>query len=173
MRRLRYNVACSLDGFIAGPHGDYDWIVSDPSIDFNALFAQFDTFILGRTTYEAVTSQGDQNPLLGRQVIVASRSLRQAEHPGVQVIGEHLTEAVSELKSRPGRDIWLFGGGNLARTLMDARLVDTVEVALMPVLLTRGVRIVPEGAALKLSLESAESLVSGIQMLRYSIDYGA
>jgi len=173
MRRLRYNVACSLDGFIAGPHGDYDWIVSDPSIDFDALFAQFDTFILGRITYEAVRSQGDRNPLLGRQVIVASKLLRQAEHPDVQVIAEHLTEAVSDLKSRPGRDIWLFGGGKLARTLMDARLVDTLEVALMPVLLTRGVRIVPEGDALKLSLESAEALVSGIQMLRYSIDYGA
>lgn len=51
-RRLRYQVAVSLDGFIARPGGEYDWIVMDPSIDFGALFKQFDTLVMGRKTYE-------------------------------------------------------------------------------------------------------------------------
>ena len=52
MRRLRYQVAVSLDGFIADPEGSADWIPMDPDIDFDALLAQFDTFLMGRRTYE-------------------------------------------------------------------------------------------------------------------------
>jgi dihydrofolate reductase len=51
-RRLRYGVAVSLDGFIAGPDGEYDWIVMDPSIDFAAMFKEFDTAVMGPKTYE-------------------------------------------------------------------------------------------------------------------------
>jgi dihydrofolate reductase len=49
-RRLRYQVAVSLDGFIAGPHGEYDWIVMDPAIDFAAMYKEFDTAVMGRKT---------------------------------------------------------------------------------------------------------------------------
>ena len=55
---LRYQVAVSLDGFIAGPNGEYDWIVMDPSIDFAALYKEFDTAVMGRKTYELLTAQG-------------------------------------------------------------------------------------------------------------------
>ena len=51
-KRLRYQVAMSLDGFIAGPNGDYDWIVTDPAIDFTALYREFDTAVMGRKTFE-------------------------------------------------------------------------------------------------------------------------
>ena len=54
MSRIRYAVAMSLDGYIAGPMGEADWIIMDPDIDFNALFEQFDTFLLGRRTFEAM-----------------------------------------------------------------------------------------------------------------------
>jgi dihydrofolate reductase len=57
-KRLRYQVAVSLDGIIAGPNGEYDWIVMDPSIDFNALYKEFDTVVMGRKTYEVTTAQG-------------------------------------------------------------------------------------------------------------------
>lgn len=53
MRRVRLSVAMSLDGFIAGPRGESDWIVMDPDIDFRDLFQQFDTILMGRKTYEA------------------------------------------------------------------------------------------------------------------------
>ena len=49
-RRLRYQVAASLDGFIAGPNGEYDWIVMDTAIDFAALYKEFDTAVMGRKT---------------------------------------------------------------------------------------------------------------------------
>ncbi len=58
MRRVRYVVAMSLDGYIAGPNGEADWIIMDPDIDFRALFEQFDTFLMGRRTFEGMGGAG-------------------------------------------------------------------------------------------------------------------
>ncbi len=58
MRRVRYVVAMSLDGYIAGPNGEADWIIMDPDIDFRALFEQFDTFLMGRRTFEGMRGAG-------------------------------------------------------------------------------------------------------------------
>ncbi len=134
-RRLRYHVAVSLDGFIAGPNGEYDWIVMDPSIDFAALFKQFDTAVMGRKTYEVLTAQGGHGAMPGLDVVVFSRTLPAAAHRGVRIFNDDPRKIVAALKAKPGRDIWLFGGGVLFRSLLDAGLVDTVEVAVVPVLL--------------------------------------
>src|SRR5687768_12311843 len=107
-RRLRYQVAASLDGFIGTPDGKPDWIPSDPEIDFGALFAQFDTFLLGRRTFEAMGGKGQSG---GVKTVVVSRTLKAADHPDITVIADGLREAVTALKAQPGKDIWLFGGG--------------------------------------------------------------
>jgi dihydrofolate reductase len=170
MRRLRYSVAASLDGFIAGPNGEYDWMVADTSIDFGALFAEFDTFVMGRRTYEVIQAQGTQNPLAGQRVIVVSRTLRPSDHPDVTVVGDDIAAAVAALKAEAGKDIWLFGGGVLFRSLLDAGLVDAVEVAVMPVLLGRGIRLLAEGRpSPMLTLTSSRILPSGIVMLAYDV----
>src|SRR5262245_16796928 len=85
MRRIRYSVAMSLDGFVAGPNGEADWIIMDPEIDFNAHFQQFDTFLMGRRTYEpmAKAGQGGQTP--GTRTFVVSRTLQQRDHPHVTI----------------------------------------------------------------------------------------
>jgi len=81
-RRLRYQVAVSLDGFIAGPTGEHDWIVLDPSIDFGALFTEFDTAVMGRKTYAVLTAQGGHGAMRDLDVIAFSRSLLAAAQPG-------------------------------------------------------------------------------------------
>src|SRR5512138_1690892 len=149
MRRLRYSVAVSLDGFIAGPKGEYDWIVTDPSIDFGAMFKQFDTVIMGRKTFEVVLGQGGGGEMPGVRSVVFSRTLRAADYPKVRVTNEDPVPVVRQLKSEPGKDIWLFGGGELFRTLADAGLVDTVELGLMPVLLSEGIPLVPRGRQIR------------------------
>lgn len=167
MRRLRYNCAVSLDGFIADTDGGYAWIVEDASIDMEALFAEFDTFVMGRKTWDILQAQGEANPLRGQRVVVASRTLPTAD--GVTVVQGDLAAHVAALKAESGRDIWLFGGADLAGQLIDAGLVDRLEVAVMPVLLTRGIPLLPPGRQHPLALVSARSLPSGIQMLVYDL----
>ena len=123
MRRIRYAVAISLDGYIAGPKDEADWIIVDPDIDFSALFKQFDTFLVGRRTFEMMARAGrGQTP--GMKTLVFSRTLRQHDYPGVKVVAEKLEETLDALRAEPGKDIWLFGGGSLFRSLLDAGLVD-------------------------------------------------
>ena len=145
MRRIRYQVAASLDGYIAGPNGECDWIVTDPEIDFGELFSQFDTALMGRRTYEVVLKSGFG--LLPRmKSYVVSRTLKPAEHPQVTIVADRLEERLATLRAQPGKDIWLFGGGSLFRSLAEARLVDSVEVVIVPVLLGGGIPLLPPPA---------------------------
>lgn len=142
MRRVRYCVAMSLDGCIAGPNGEHDWIVMDPEIDFGSLVRQFDVVLMGRKTYEASRRSGGGGAMPGMQAYVCSKTLRQEDCPGVTVcIDPQIT--VAELRARPGRDIWLFGGGALFASLLNLGMVDTVEVSVIPVLLGAGVPLLP------------------------------
>jgi len=168
-KRLRYQVAVSLDGFIADPQGGYDWIVADPTIDFGALFKEFDTAVMGRKTYDLVRAQGGNGAMPGLDVIAFSRTLPSSRSPGVRVVSDDPRKVVADLKAGTGRDIWLFGGGELFRYLLDAGLVDTVEVAVMPVLLGSGIPLLPAGAHARLVLSDLKRLPSGIVVLAYSV----
>jgi dihydrofolate reductase len=170
MRRLRYQVAVSLDGFIAGPNGEYDWLLSDSSIDFKALFKEFDTAVMGRKTYEEMKTQGGDGTLTGLDVVVFSKTLPPSTAKGIRLTNDDASEVVAGLKKQEGRDIWLFGGGVLFRSLLDAGLVDTVELALMPVLVGSGVPLLPAGALSKLELVDQKVLpTSGFVFLSYRV----
>jgi dihydrofolate reductase len=172
-RRLRYQVATSLDGFIAGPNGEYDWIVMDPAIDFKALYREFDTAVMGRKTYQVMTAQGGHGGMPGLDVVVFSRTLSPAVHKGVRIVNDDPRTVVAALKAKPGRDIWLFGGGSLFRSLLDASLVDSVEVAVMPVLLGAGIPLLPPGGSTRLVLKDQKRLpTSGIVVLSYAVPGG-
>lgn len=193
MPLLRYNLAPTLNGIIASlPSHTTPWIVSDPTIDFPALYAEFSYFLMGRKTYQTFQSMTppEENPLLGRpreSVIVVSEDKqgRLRDEGRVTVIGVgRVVEVVRALKakSEDSGDIWLMGGGELAGLLIREGLVDVVEAAVMPVVVEEGVKMFGEGVddgsgkgkgeeGWRLVLEKAEALDSGILMTRYRVVY--
>src|SRR5687768_14740530 len=110
-RRVRYSVAMSLDGYIAGPNGEADWIIMDPEIDFDSLYQGFDTILMGRRTFEPMAGSVRATP--GMKTLVFSRTLRQEDHPRVTIVSDDAGEAVARLREAQGKDLWLFGGGTL------------------------------------------------------------
>lgn len=174
-RLVRYAVAASLDGYISGPNGESDWIVIDPEHDFRTVLASFDTLLLGRRTYESTRVRGGRGGggMPGIRPIVFSRTLR-AEDVRDAELSNDPERTIGELKRTPGKDVWLFGGGGLFKSLLELELVDRVEVALMPVLLGRGRPLLPEterGARLRLTDERVYRN-TGTVVLHYDVVRG-
>ena len=169
MRQLRYSVAASLDGCIAGPKGEFDWIPIDPDIDFEAMYASVSALVMGRRSYEAyVSTGGTPGPPL--PTFVYSRTLPEGERDGVTVVHDGAAH-VRGLKAMDGKPIWLWGGAVLFRELALAELVDLVEVAIVPVVLGGGIPLMAEsGPRLSLELRSHRVYArTGTLMLEYGV----
>ena len=163
MRLVRYGGAMSLDGYIAGSNGEYDWIMMDPDIDFAGMMAQFDTFLIGRKTFEVMTRMGNAaKSTPGNQNIVFSRTLKVSDYPHVTVSAD-AEGVVADLRAKPGKDIALFGGSELFRSLLAAGLVDRVELSLIPVLLGGGM---PPRRHFKLAARGRRFLAISLRLWR-------
>lgn len=170
MRLVRYNVAASLDGYIAGPDGNFDWIPMDPAVDFAALFARVDTVLLGRRSFEVVVRGGSAPWAPGTRVYVFSRTLPAEEHPGGTRVRDEASSVVADLRAEDGEgEIWLFGGGELFRSLLAAGQVDRVEVTIVPILLGGGVPLLPPNSSrTELQLLGTQVYPSGMVTLSYA-----
>src|SRR5215204_2884014 len=93
MRRVRFGGAISLDGYIAGPNGEADWILMDPEIDFAAMFAHYDTLLIGRKTFMVMEEAG-RGGMPDMTVYVFSTTLRQRDYPNVTIVGEGAADLV-------------------------------------------------------------------------------
>jgi dihydrofolate reductase len=170
MRQLRYSVAASLDGYIAGPAGEFDWIVVDPEIDFAAMYAGFSGLVMGRRSYDVFAATGGgAGPAL--PTYVYSRTLPEGPRGGVMVVRDAVSH-VSELKkATDAKPLWLWGGGDLFRQLAEAGLVDGVDVAIIPVLLGGGLQLLPSpGPRLPLHLRQHRVFAeTGTVSLEYDV----
>lgn len=169
MRRICFHAAMSLDGYIAGPNGEFDWIIHDPEIDFVAIFSQFDTLLAGRRTFELMVKQGN-TVMPGMKTIVFSRTLKQQDHPEVKIVAGELEKTVAALREQTGKDILLFGGASLFHSFLEANLVDQIELGVIPVLLGQGISLLPPPAKqAKLNLTAHKVYKSGIVTLTYDV----
>jgi dihydrofolate reductase len=170
MSKIFYRVAMSLDGYIAGPKGEADWIVRDPEVNFAEIWARFDTLLMGRRTYEAAASGLGNKATQGKKLVVVSRTLRPRDHPDLIILPELNREQMRTIRAQSAKDIWLFGGGELFRTLLELHEVEMVEVAVIPVLLGEGVQLLPSSTQqTRLKLESHKIYRSGIVSLAYEV----
>jgi dihydrofolate reductase len=160
----------SLDGYIADPDDKYDWIVQDPDIDFKALFANFDTMLVGRRSFMMMGGKGS-GAMPGMKALVFSRTLDPKKYPKATIVADRVEETIAELRAEPGKDIWLFGGGSLFASLLEAGLVDDVQVAVIPVLLGGGIPLLPPPAKqTKLRLTSHRVYEkTGTVLLEYAV----
>ena len=142
MADVRYSVAASLDGYIAGLNGEFDWITIDPDIDFAAMYTSCSALLMGRHSYDVFTATGGA---VGTSLptYVYSRTLPDGARGGATFVREAVPH-VRRLKAQmSGKPLWLWGGGSLFRSLADAGLVDVIEVAVIPILLGGGIQLLP------------------------------
>src|SRR5687768_15336914 len=165
MRTVTYGAACSLDGFIAAADGAIDWLHF--SRDVQEVMATYwktvDTVLMGRKTWEFAAAHADEAPpMSGITTYVFSRTLPPIDRPGVQLVSTDAGAFVRELKARPGGDICVMGGGELATSLLAAGVVDEVGANVHPVLLGAGVPLFRDtGRRIPLELAECRTLDGG------------
>jgi dihydrofolate reductase len=169
MRRVRYGVGMSLDGFIADLADGTGWMIGDPAYDSKPFFASIDTALIGRRSYDVMLRHGAR-AYPGLRTFVFSRTLRPADFPEVTIVAEDAVGCVAQLRRESGKDIWLVGGGELFRSMLRAGLVDALEIGVCPVLLGGGrpfLPSVPETHRLHLSYHHV--FPSGLVVLHYDV----
>jgi dihydrofolate reductase len=149
MRAVVLYIATSLDGFIAGPNHELDWLPEPQAgedFGYSAFLETIDTTLMGGTTFDVVQRLSTGNPYPEKTNLVFTRQQR-APFDGITWVHENPVEIVQQLKNQPGKDIWLVGGGNLNTQLLNAGLIDVIRLFTFPVVLGKGIPLFADGAA--------------------------
>jgi dihydrofolate reductase len=139
MRKVILGVAMSLDGFIEGPNGEYDWCFTDQDYGLSEFFKRIDGIFMGRKSYEVAQGEtSGHNPWKGITTYVFSKSLKEVKGKDVRLINGDAEEQVRKMRSQPGKDFWLFGGAELTTFFFNHGLVDEVWLSVHPIVLGAG-----------------------------------
>ncbi len=140
MRKVTFGGANSLDNYLARTDHAVDWLRwGDEAAEVMAdYWRTIDTVVMGRKTYEVAVRSGQGGGYPDMRTYVFSRTLTAAE-PGVTLVAEDVVEFARRLRGQPGKDICLMGGGELARPLFEAGLIDEIGFNIHPVLLGSGI----------------------------------
>jgi dihydrofolate reductase len=174
MRKVIFRVANSLDNYIAREDGAIDWILGGDEAD--SAMAEFwktiDTVVIGRKTYEPVLKSGTPFPTYpGVKNYVLSRTLKECPDKNVEIIGKDAAGFVRKLKSEEGKDIFIMGGGLLAKPLFESNLIDEVGVNIHPVLLGSGTPLFHEMShQIDLALIECKSFKNGCVLITYRVN---
>jgi dihydrofolate reductase len=167
MRKLSLFIASSLDGYIAGPGEEIDWLFSDQDYGYTEFYAGIDTVIMGRKSYDLSLTFGEY-PYPGKRAYVFTRTPR-ARDRHAQFVSGDVGAFVLHLKQQPGQRIWLVGGGEIIRECLSADLIDEFVISVHPVLLGAGLGLFPPGFGRReLVLQSVRSFSSGLVQSTYT-----
>lgn len=183
MRKIILNLAVTLDGFIEGPNGEVDWcrMDSDSGSDefFDKFLADIDSIFYGRVSYDLwgqyhpAENASDAEKKIWQAVhsknkYVFSRSPK--EDQKAIFISSDIKDRVKDIKNKPGKNIWLYGGGGIITEFINAALVDTFLLAVFPIILGSGKPLFSNIThRVGLSLTQVETSKSGIMLVGYDI----
>jgi dihydrofolate reductase len=171
MRKIILSLAVSLDGYIEGPNGEYDWCFTDQDYGMSEFFKRVDTVFIGRKSYEmSLGMEGaDTSWMPKMKEYVFSNTLRNVKE-GVSVVSGNIKQEVEKIKSEPGKDIWLFGGASLITTLMNEKLVDEISMAVHPILLGAGKPLfIDITGRIPLKLVNTQTYNTGLVTMAYEL----
>lgn len=171
-RRIILYIAASVDGFIAGPDGNVDWLTPFQAEDhgYGEFVASIDTLIIGRKTYDQMLGFGDWPHRCKRVIVLTSAPLTAGYPRGVEAWSDGVDALAAELGETDGKDIWLVGGARTAQSFLARGLVDRLEIYVVPVVLDSGVRLFAGGnRGIKLRLLDTKPFPSGVVMLAYGL----
>jgi dihydrofolate reductase len=175
MRKVTYGGANSLDNFLARPDGAVDWLLwcDETQAVMANYWKTIDTVLMGRKTYEVALRSGHGGGAYpGVANYVFSRTLPPDAGKGVKIISTDATEFVRELKQKPGKDICLMGGGELARSLFEADLIDEIGLNIHPVLLGDGVPLFyAMSRQIDLELTECKTFKNGCVLVTYRVKH--
>lgn len=167
MRRLVLNLALSLDGLIAGPNGEYDWCFTDADYGMTEFMKSIDATVMGGKSYRVLLDYGSPYPDLTNYVF--TRTEKESAHPNVVFVRDNISSFVEELKSKEGKNIWLFGGAEITRILLERDLVDVLMLAVHPIVLGSGIPLFKDISSRKLfELTDSIRYPSGLVQLIYN-----
>jgi len=171
MRKVILGVAISLDGFIEGPNGEYDWCFIDPDYNFTDFFKRIDTIFVGRKTYEMSSEmEGGGTGFPKFKEYIFSTTLDKVKKGATIIKGDIKTE-VEKIKNEKGKDIWLFGGAGLTTSLLNLGLVDELSLAVHPLLLGRGKPLFNNiNERIRLTLVDTKTYSTGLVSVTYDME---
>lgn len=148
MRRLRLYIASSLDGYIAGPNGELDWLEAGGDLDYGyrEFYASIDTALMGNATYRQTLTFGPF-PYPDKTNYVFTRGAPPAATAHARFVTGDIAAFVRTLKDAPGSDIWLVGGGQVNTVMLNAGLIDEIILTVVPVVLGEGIPLFAPGAS--------------------------
>ncbi len=173
-RNVIVHIATSVDGYIARPDGDLDWLTSRPKPEgfygLSAFMSSIDTKLFGRKTYELSLRMGATFDSKSRNVVF-SRHAPPADAPsGVEFVSGAIGPFVSRLREHPGKDIWLMGGGELIASFLDEHAIDEFVISVVPVFIGDGIPLIARRHRhVPLDLQSLERFEDGVVQLHYRI----
>lgn len=168
MSRVLLNLAVSLDGFIEGPNGAFDWCLTDQDYGMTAFLKRCDTIIFGRKSYETLLDY-EADPYPDKMKYVFSNTIGSVAGNAAVVHG-NTSEAVAKIKQRAEGDIWFFGGAALLEDFLQHDLIDEMHLSVHPLLLGEGKLLFPRLASRKhFQLKAAETYSSGLVQLIYGL----
>ena len=170
MRKVILNLAVSLDGFIEGPNGEFDWCFADQDYGMRAFMKKIDAVFLGRKSYEVATKLHKENPFPEITTWVFSNTFKDVGE-SIKIVSGDIEKEVKKIKGQKGKDIWLFGGASLVTSFVNAGLVDELQLAVHPLLLGSGKPLFQNmKGRIPFKLKDVKTYSTGLVQLFYIIE---